>query len=78
MRSVDLPVSLSLLVLGLALIGVVVGLVILGKRDDAVQDSITGLATIGAGLTGGLAGWFGRGVAHAKPPAEETDDASDD
>jgi hypothetical protein len=25
-----------------------------------VQDAITGLATIGAGLTGGFAGWFAR------------------
>jgi hypothetical protein len=54
----------SLVVLGLTLIGVIVGLIILGKRDDAVQDSITGLATIGAGLTGGFAGWFARGVSH--------------
>lgn len=59
------PVAVaSLVVLGLTLIGVIVGLVILGRRDDAVQDSITGLATIGAGLTGGFAGWFARGVAH--------------
>jgi hypothetical protein len=63
---------ISLVVLGVALIGVVAGLVILGKQDDAVQDAITGLATIGAGLTGGLAGWFGRGVAyHDNGPADD-------
>jgi len=50
----------GLAVLGVALVGVIVGLVILGKHSDAVQDSITGLATIGAGLTGGFAGWFAR------------------
>ena len=55
---------MSLIVLAVTLLGVIVGLVILGRRDDAVQDSITGLATIGAGLTGGFAGWFARGVAH--------------
>lgn len=53
----------SLLVLGATLLGVIVGLIILGKHD-AVQDSITGLATIGAGLSGGFAGWFAHGVAH--------------
>jgi hypothetical protein len=59
------PVAIaSLIVLALTLLGVIAGLVILGRRDDAVQDSITGLATIGAGLTGGFAGWFARGVAH--------------
>ena len=58
------PIALaSLVVLGLMMIGVIVGLVILGKRDDAVQDAITGLATIGAGLTGGFAGWFARSAA---------------
>lgn len=57
------PIALaSLAVLGTTLLGVIAGLVILGRRDDAVQDSITGLATIGAGLTGGFAGWFARGV----------------
>jgi hypothetical protein len=50
----------ALLVVALCLVGVIVGLIILGKRDDAVQDAITGLATIGAGLTGGFAGWFAR------------------
>ena len=50
----------ALAVLALCLVGVIVGLIILGKRDDAVQDAITGLATIGAGLTGGFAGWFAR------------------
>lgn len=50
----------GLAVLGVTLLGVVVGLILLGKRDDAVQDAITGLATIGAGLTGAFAGWFGR------------------
>jgi hypothetical protein len=58
------PVAMaSLIVLCTALLGVIVGLIILGKRDDAVQDSITGLATIGAGLSGGFAGWFARGAA---------------
>jgi hypothetical protein len=50
----------GLLTLLLCLLGCIVGLIILGKRDDAVQDAITGLATIGAGLTGGFAGWFAR------------------
>jgi hypothetical protein len=50
----------GLAVLALSLVGVIVGLIILGRRDDAVQDAITGLATIGAGLTGGFAGWFAR------------------
>ena len=50
----------GLAVLALCLLGCIVGLIILGKRDDAVQDAITGLATIGAGLTGGFAGWFAR------------------
>jgi hypothetical protein len=58
------PVAfLSLVVLGLMMLGVIAGLVILGKQDDSVQDAITGLATIGAGLTGGFAGWFARGAA---------------
>ena len=58
------PVAVaSLVVLGITIVAVIVGLIILGRRDDAVQDSTTGLATIGAGLTGGFAGWFARGVA---------------
>jgi hypothetical protein len=56
----------SLTVLGVGLLGVIAGLVILGKQDDSVQDAITGLATIGAGLTGGFAGWFARGVDAAR------------
>ena len=70
----------GLLVLGLTLVGVIVGLIILGKRDDAVQDAITGLATIGAGLTGGFAGWFARDRADSftKGPAGGTDDESGD
>jgi hypothetical protein len=66
------PVIASLIVLGVVLTGVIVGLIILGRRDDAVQDAITGLATIGAGLTGGLAGWFGRGFAPGDQHRNET------
>ena len=53
----------AVIVLGISLLGVIVGLIILGKRDEVAQDAITGLATIGAGLTGGFAGWFARGRA---------------
>jgi hypothetical protein len=62
----------SLAVLGVGLLGVIAGLIILGKQDDSVQDAITGLATIGAGLTGGFAGWFARGVQQGRDePASE-------
>jgi hypothetical protein len=51
----------AVVVLGVSLLGVIVGLIVLGGRPDVAQDAITGLATIGAGLTGGFAGWFARG-----------------
>lgn len=62
----------SLTVLCVGLLGVIVGLIILGERD-AAQDAITGLATIGAALSGGLAGWFARGVAQRRV-GEQKDD----
>ena len=72
------PIALaSLIVLGVMMVGVIAGLVILGKRGDAVQDSITGLATIGAGLTGGFAGWFARGQSersHSRRPRSPDSD----
>ena len=66
--------AIGLAALAVCLTGVIVGLIILGKRDDAVQDAITGLATIGAGLTGGFAGWFARDRADSlirRAPDEE-------
>jgi F0F1-type ATP synthase membrane subunit c/vacuolar-type H+-ATPase subunit K len=47
---------------GVCLFAVVVGLVLLGlDHENEVTD--TGLASIGATLAGGFAGWFARGAA---------------
>ena len=79
-RDRKLVAVIGLIVLGICLVTAVIGLVILGRRDDAVQDAITGLSTIGAGLTGGFAGWFTRArlevlddrPGEPGPPSEET------
>jgi hypothetical protein len=47
---------------GICLFAVVIGLVAMGiDHDSDVSD--TGLASIGATLAGGFAGWFARGAA---------------
>lgn len=47
---------------GIALVAVVAGITILGWHSQGVNEvATTGLATIGATLAGGFAGWIARG-----------------
>jgi hypothetical protein len=46
----------------LGLVSVIVGLVVLGlSQDNSGEVAATGLASIGATLAGGFAGWIARG-----------------
>jgi hypothetical protein len=58
-------VLVAVLAAGLALALTVVGLAVLGWQGGASRDvAITGLASIGAALAGGFAGWIARGRRH--------------
>ena len=47
---------------GACLLAVITGLVLLGLHTQGTNEvAITGLASIGATLAGGFAGWIGRG-----------------
>jgi|SRR5262245_38482707 len=60
---------------GVALSMVILGLVTLGINDTAdAQIASTGLASIGATLAGGFAGWIARGQAHRGDEPRRRDD----
>ena len=47
----------------LALLGVITGITVLGVVQNGINEvAVTGLATIGATLAGGFAGWIARGT----------------
>jgi hypothetical protein len=53
---------------GIALVAVVAGIVVLGLHHQGANDvATTGLASIGATLAGGFAGWIARGAAQSSP-----------
>jgi hypothetical protein len=57
---------------GICLLAVIVGLVVLGIKDNAdEQISSTGLASIGATLAGGFAAWIGRTTGQQNPPTDD-------
>jgi hypothetical protein len=56
---------------GLCLALVVIGLVVLGVADESdAQIAQTGMASIGATLAGGFAGWIGRGAVQQQQHSE--------
>jgi hypothetical protein len=59
---------------GICLLAVIIGLVALGISDkDDAQIAQTGLASIGATLAGGFAGWIARGQAQQGASQSSTD-----
>jgi len=63
-RSARPPVVLAAVVgASIALLGVIAGITILGVVQSGINEvAVTGLATIGATLAGGFAGWIARGT----------------
>jgi len=47
---------------GVSLFAAVVGLVLIGLKQEVAQDAITALSTIGGALAGAFGGWMARGT----------------
>ena len=57
---------------GVALLAVIVGIIILGKSSQGINEvATTGLTSIGATLAGGFAGWIARGTLERGERREE-------
>lgn len=68
----DRPIAFAAVIGGgISLLAVIVGLILLGlQAENDVSD--TGLASIGATLAGGFAGWIARGEAIRHQQHDET------
>jgi len=68
------PIVLAaVIVIGACLLAVIIGITVLGWHAGGVNEvAITGLASIGATLAGGFAGWIARGQ-QERAPRRRTD-----